>query len=399
MILITDNFSKSWTEEKIADQNFYIVYNLAKTQVPRTAYNINDVIYLYSLLLTEPGIVNIEYHESKNKLFQEIRVIWWNKQYYQEWANAHDEQYKKLINYFDQYKIEQNIEYERVTSDDAYVSEFLYTDYPKKNEIINWTLIDFYKDYVVKNIIPLGIYRGIYLGNGEFDDPKKQPGTLSGARFMKERSSNIVRNPENRNKNIKNFPCKALSYSIDHAVQVAMYDAPLVYKRFSKLIIDVENLASEYISECTQSAVNFGHSSLGSQILTHTHQLSNDKRLTFTIAVRLTFNDKPVTYKFWKPIEDNDPNLENYYGSSDLVAEYITTHQPIETYSQHRCSILVFNGSYTPHTVEFNNDIYMYFAYDNVVFRPGALEEIKQQSERSAFTDLEQEKHLYFFNF
>jgi hypothetical protein len=41
----------------------------------------------------------------------------------------------------------------------------------------------------------------------------------------------------------------------------------------------------------------------------------------------------------------------------------------------------------------------MYFAYDNVVFRSGALEEIKQQSERSAFTDLEQEKHLYFFNF
>jgi hypothetical protein len=93
------------------------------------------------------------------------------------------------------------------------------------------------------------------------------------------------------------------------------------------------------------------------------------------------------------------PNLENYYGSSDLVAEYITTHQPIETYSQYRSSILVFNGSYTPHTVEFNNDIYMYFAYDNVVFRPGALEKIKQQSERSAFTDLEEEKHLYFFNF
>jgi hypothetical protein len=399
MILITDNFSKSWSEKKIADQNFYIVYNLAKTQVPRTAYNINDVIYLYSLLLTEPGIVNIEYYESKNKLFQEIRVIWWNKQYYQEWADTHDEEYKKLINYFDQYKIEQNIEYERVTSDDAYVSEFSYIDYPKKNKVIDWTLIDFYKDYVVKNIIPLGIYRGIYLGNGEFDDPKKQPGTLSGARFMKERSSNIVRNPENRNKNIKNFPCKALSYSIDHAVQVAMYDAPLVYKRFNKLIIDVENLASEYISECTQSAVNFGHSSLGSQILTHTHQLSNDKRLTLTIAVRLTFNDKPVTYKFWKPIKDNDPNLENYYGSSDLVAEYITTHQPIETYSQHRSSILVFNGSYTPHTVEFNNDIYMYFAYDNVVFRPGALEKIRQQSERSAFTDLEEEKHLYFFNF
>jgi hypothetical protein len=44
MILITDNFSKSWPEEKIADQNFYIVYNLAKTQVPRAAYNIKDVI-------------------------------------------------------------------------------------------------------------------------------------------------------------------------------------------------------------------------------------------------------------------------------------------------------------------------------------------------------------------
>jgi hypothetical protein len=396
-MLITESFFKPWIEKK--DQSFYIVYNLAKTQTPRTAYNISDIIYLYALLLMEPGVVNIEYHESQDKLFQEIRVIWWNKDVYQQWADTHQEQYKNLINYFDQYKVEHNVEYERITSDEGYQSNFPYTDYPKKNKIIDWTLVDFYKDYVIKNIIPLGIYRGIYLGNGEFDDPKKQPGTLSGARFMKERSSNIIRNPENRNKNIKNFPCKALSYSIDHAVQVAMYDAALVYKRFSKLMIDVENLASEYISECTQSAVNFGHSSLGSQILTHTHQLSNDKRLTLTIAVRLTFNDKPVTYKFWKPIEDNDPNLENYYGSSDLVAEYITTHQPIETYSQYRSSILVFNGSYTPHTVEFNNDIYMYFAYDNVVFRPGALEKIKQQSERSAFTDLEEEKHLDFFNF
>jgi len=399
MILVTDDFSNSWPEEKITDQNFYIVYNLAKTQIPRAAYNINDVIYLYSLLLNEPGIVNIEYHESENKLFQEIRVIWWNKQYYQEWANTHDEQYKNLIDYFDQYKIEHNIEYQRITSDDAYISEFPYTKYLKKNKVIDWTLIDYYKDYVVKNIIPLGIFRGIYLGNGEFDDPKKQPGTLSASRLMKERSSNIVRNPENRNKNVKNFPCKALSYSIDHAVQVAMYDAPLVYKRFSKLIIDIENLASEYISECTHSAVNFGHRSLGSQIITHTHQLSNDKKLTLTIAVRLTFNDTPVTYKFWNPINDNDPDLDKYYGSSEIVAKYIEDKTPVEIQSQHRSSILVFNGSYTPHTVEFNNDIYIYFAYDNVVFKPGALEKIKQQSERSAFTDLEEEKRLYFFNF
>lgn len=398
-MLITDSFFSPWQEVKTTDQGFYIVYNLARTQVPRTAYNISDVIYLYSLLLMEPGVVNIEYYESEDKLFQEIRVIWWDKKSYQSWTNAHRDQYKNLTDYFDQYKIQHNIEYERITSEEGYVSNFPYIDYPKKNKIINWTLIDFYKDYVIKNIIPLGIYRGIYLGNGEFDDPNKQPGTLSGARLMKERSSDIVRNPENRNKNIKNFPCKALSYSFDHAVQVAMYDAPLVYKRFSKLAIDIENLAEEYILECTQSAVNFGHCSLGSQILTHTHQLSNDKRLTFTIAVRLTFNDNPVTYKFWSPIDDNDPNLDKYYGSSEIVAEYIEDKTPVEIQSQHRSSILVFNGSYTPHTVEFNKDIYVYFAYDNVVFKPGALEKIKQQSERSAFTDLEEEKHLYFFNF
>ena len=80
MILVTDDFSESWQKEKI-NQNFYIVYNLARTEVPRTAYNISDVIYLYSLLLKEPGIANIEYHESNDKLFQEIRVIWWNKKY------------------------------------------------------------------------------------------------------------------------------------------------------------------------------------------------------------------------------------------------------------------------------------------------------------------------------
>jgi hypothetical protein len=399
MILITDNFSKSWTEEKIADQNFYIVYNLAKTQVPRSAYNINDIIYLYSLLLMQPGIVNIEYHESQDKLFQEIRVIWWNKQYYQEWADAYIEEYQNLKDCFDKSKIENNIEYQRITSDEGYTSEFPYIEYPKKNELVSWTLIDFYKDYVIKNIIPLGVYRGVYLGNGNFDDPNKQPGTLSGARFMKERTSSIVRNPENRNKNIKNFPCKALSYTIDHAVQVAMYDAPIVYKRLSKLVTDVEKFAETYILECTQSAVNFGHSSLGTQILTHTHQQSTDKRLTLTIAVRLTFNDKPVIYKFWNPIDDLDPNLDKYYGSSDLVAEYIDNQTPIEIQSEYRSSVLVFNGSYTPHTVEFNNDIYMYFAYDNVVFKPDALEKIKQQSERSAFTDLEEEKHLYFFNF
>jgi hypothetical protein len=230
----------------------------------------------------------------------------------------------------------------------------------------------------------------------QLEEPKKQ---LEAARFMKERTSSIVRNTNSRNKNVKNFPCKAVSYSLEHAVQIAMYDAPFVYKKLSKLTEDVEFLVEDYISECTHSAINFGHKSLGPHIVTHTHQMSNDKRLTFTVAVRLTFNDKPVTYKFWEPIPDNDPNLSNYYGSYDLVAQYINSRDSIETYSKDRCSILVFNGSYTPHTVEFNDDIYIYFAYDNVIFKPGALEKIKQQSERSAFTDLEEEKHLYFFNF
>ena len=399
MILITDNFSKSWTEEKNVKQNFYIVYNLATSQVSGTIFDIKDVIYLYSLLLIEPGIVNIEYYQSTDKLSQEIRVIWWNKSEYQNWIKLHEEQYKKLKDCFDKSKIKNQIEYKRLTSDDNYVSEFPYTDYPKKNKIIDWTLIDYYKDYIIKNIIPLGIFRGIYQGSGDFDDPKKYPETLSGSRLMKERTSGILRNTSDKNNKVKNFPCKHLSYSFEHVIQVAMYDASSVYKRLGKLTEDVEFLAEQYIAECTHSAVIFGHSSLGPQILTHTHQLSNDKRLTFTIAVRLTFNDKPVTYKFWNPVDDHDPNLDKYYGSSNLVAEYIDNRIPIEIQSEHRSSILVFNGSYTPHTVEFNNDIYMYFAYDNVVFKPGALEKIRQQSERSAFTDLEEEKHLYFFNF
>jgi hypothetical protein len=393
-MLVTESFFKPWIKK--TNQDFYIVYNLSKTQVPRTAENIDDIIYLYSLLLMEPGIVNIEYHESEDKLFQEIRVIWWNKNAYQQWANTHKEQYQKLINYRNEHGVKNNIEYQRITSDDEYASKFLYTEYPKKNQVIDWTLIGYYKEYIINNIIPLGMFRGIYIGNGKFEEPKKQ---LEAARFMKERTSSIVRNTNSRNKNVKNFPCKAVSYSLEHAIQVAMYDASSVYKRLGKLTEDVEFLAEQYIAECTHSAVIFGHSSLGPQILTHTHQLSNDKRLTFTIAVRLTFNDKPVTYKFWNPVDDHDPNLDKYYGSSNLVAEYIDNRIPIEIQSEHRSSILVFNGSYTPHTVEFNNDIYMYFAYDNVVFKPGALEKIRQQSERSAFTDLEEEKHLYFFNF
>jgi hypothetical protein len=165
-----------------------------------------------------------------------------------------------------------------------------------------------------------------------------------------------------------------------------------------KLSTDAESMAEQYISDCDNAAVLIGHQSLGDEITLHTHRLNDLKKFTFTIAVRITFDDKPLLYKFYDPLDDQDPDLEKYYSSSALLEAKLEHSVPKTFSSNARASILVFNGSYTPHRVNYNKDLYLFFVYDNVTFRPGMLDKVKAQSQITLFTEYSEDLHLYFFD-
>jgi hypothetical protein len=374
----------------------YIVYNVVeRTTLEDVSQNLDNVTGLYLLLLKSNSVVNIEQHWSEDKLISELRVILWSEEEYQDWAKKHREDYDKLIENFNQYySSSKNTVFKRFTSTDGYVSNFPYTYYPPKNEIISWTLIDYHLDCFVENIIPTGKMID-YKGNGLWE--KSQDLTI--CRFLKERTSSIVRRPHNIFSNKGKIPTWLLMYSFDHALQTVMHSEPYVYYRFSKLTRDVEFFAEKFITDCDHSAVLVGHESLDDEFVVHTHRVTDENRLTLTIAVRITFNGSGLTYRFWDPISDDDPDLLNYYPSPALLKNNYTNHKsPHEFTIQARSSVLVFSGSHVPHSVTFDKDLYLFYVWDNVTFKPGVLDEIKKKSEHTFFEDQEEVKRLYFYN-
>jgi hypothetical protein len=159
----------------------------------------------------------------------------------------------------------------------------------------------------------------------------------------------------------------------------------------------VESFAEKYIINCDNAAVLVGHQSLGENINLHTHRLQQEKKFTFTVAIRLTFDDVPITYQAYDPLSDNDPNLLNYYADGNLLQTYIHNKVPKKFSSESRTSVLVFNGSYTPHSVDYNKDVYLFFVYDNVTFKPGMFETIQRSSQHKLFLEQEPAKRLYFW--
>lgn len=371
-----------------------MVYNVVKRTTLDNPHDATDIIDLYKLLLKSDVIVNIEQHWSADFLTSELRVIFWSEQEYLEWATENRKRYDEIVENFHRSHQTTGVEFLRYTSNDGYISQFPYTYYPPKNQIISWTLLPYHLDWFVKHIIPIGAMID-YKGNGEWD---KSP-DLTGSRFLKERSSGIVRRPHDLSTHKGKIPTWLLMYTFDHAMQTAMYDQPYLYRRFMKLTRDVENLAETFISDCDHAAVLIGHESLDNEFIVHTHRVTEQNRLTLTIAVRVTFNGSGLTYKFWDPIPDDDANLLGYYSSPALLQRsYTDSRTPHEFKITERSSILVFSGSHVPHSVTFDNDLYLFYVWDNVTFRPQQLDIIRQKSEYTFFLDQEDVKHLYFYN-
>jgi hypothetical protein len=177
-----------------------------------------------------------------------------------------------------------------------------------------------------------------------------------------------------------------------------MYTAPWLYRKLTQLTYDCEAIANNYIKDCDNAAVLVGHQQLGYELPVHAHRVSNELRYTFTIAVRLTFNDKGIRCKFYEPFSKDDDNLPYYYSHHNLLNEYVKNKKYEELIIQARTSILVFNAAFTPHSAQYDNDIYIFYVYDNVTFKENALEKIKEHSQTNFFRETAGSE-LYFFDY
>ena len=381
------------------NQKFYIVYNILTYSTNKeSAINSSvDLQGLVSLLINSSHVVTVENHVSEDLLKSELRVIFWSEESYKMWAEENQEKYFHFVNKFNESKKnDSGFIFERYTSKEDYISQFPYTDYPEKNDLIDWTLISYHKDFMIQNILPIGKIQD-YLGNGVFKFPENFKG--NGARFIKERTSDIVRRPVSSIATKENNFPKLLAYSFDQALMTCMYTAPWLYRKLSKLTSDVENLSSTFIKDCDNAAVLVGHDSLGKELTLHTHRLSEKIRYTFTIAVRLTFNDKGAKYKFFDPLNKNDPRLHQYYANTRYLYDLTKDKDPYSFNIISRTSILTFSASLIPHNVEYDTDLYLFYVYDNVTFKEGMLELIKEKSQITYFADHGEDSRLYFYDY
>jgi hypothetical protein len=372
----------------------YIVYNVVvKNHIDETPVHSNsEITELYTILLTAPEVVNVEQHYSVDGLQSELRVIFWNRQAYDRFAERTGSRYQAIAEQLNNnYKIDywlRPIKFYRFTSEENYQSLFPYKDYLPATPLINWTLIEYYKQWFIQHIIPLGAIQ-TYTGNGKF-----KPTSVTGCRFLHSRSSNIQRLPPSK-KAMEHY-IDFIAYHFDHVIEHAIITNPYIYYKFDKLCKDIERTAEKYISSCENAAVLIGHQSLGEKITLHTHRLSDTKKFTVTFAIRLTFDDAPMVYKFYKPIPDSDPRLGKYYVTTSYLNTYVKNLVPEEIVPASRASMFVFNAGHTPHEATYTNDVYAFFVYDNVTFIDGMLEEIKQQSQHHLFADQVEENQLYF---
>jgi hypothetical protein len=379
------------------DNKFYIVYNVLTYSKSKESNTNFGLVSLISLLINSSHVVTVENHISQDCLSSELRVIFWNEESYELWATENRKIYDEFVANFSQVKdSDSGFIFERYTSKDNYTSKFPYTNYPEKNNLIDWTLIAYHKEFMINNIIPIGKIQN-YLGEGKFSEPENFKG--EGARYIKERTSDIVRRPLS-SVAIKdnNFP-RLLAYSFDQAILTCMYTAPWLFRKLNKLTNDIEQLADTFIKDCDNAAVLIGHESLGDELTLHTHRLSDETRYTFTIAVRLTFNGQGAKYKFYDPLDKADPNLNQYYSNPAYLYNLNKDKDAYSFNIQHRISILTFSASLIPHTVEYDTDLYLFYVYDNVTFKEGMLDQIKQQSKVNWFNSHPEDSRLYFYSY
>lgn len=389
--LLKSSVNKYNPKKVYNNQERYTVYNVThKKELIEQTHSEQDVKDLYTLLLTAPEVLAVEEHQSFDQLRSELRVVFWNQNSYYDFSKRTSEQYQNMIDRLQKNYLDKSVDFYRYTSSDGYTSEFLETTYPDANVLIDWVFIPYFAYWFVINIVPLGKVQQ-YIGQGKF----KNVG-IDGARYFKKRTSDIVRLDPSQ-KSMKDFP-DLLTYDFEHALQFAIGKEPFIYHRLTKLSHQVEQMAQEYIYDCEHSAVLVGHNSLGKQINVHTHRFSDVKKYTITFIVRLTFFDKPVTYSFYDPISETDPLFSRYYTNPNLLNSYVENIEPCTIQTHARSSVLIFNAAYTPHSVTYSNDLYLYYVYDNVTLKEGVLEKIQIQAQKTFFDSKSPEDRLFFWD-
>ena len=377
----------------------FVVYNVLtkkNSDVQKIQEDFRTKQNLDSLYELKDELVNVETFSNPCADKIEIRFTFQSKEGHFSWINRNQIRYDMSVELLKQHWEENQVTWERYTSDDFYISEFQGQTSQSVKTLIDWKLSPVEKKAFIQHILPMGKH-SVYKGNGHFEKTVD----VHGARFLKERHGNIRRfgnSPKAWNKS--NFPSDLITYHFDHCIDVLQYHLSDMYLRLKKLCYDVEAVAEQYIASCNYAAVIAGHKDLGESFALHSHRLDDYDRYTFTIVVRLTTDDNPAVFQAYQPYASDDPMLPFYYihtvTSPETLSNYTKQFTPINIPLITNTSILTFNASYTPHTVIWSDDVYLFFVYDHVSFKQGVLDQMKQRCEHTYFKESGNEKCLMY---
>ena len=371
-----------------------------------TVYNVMmkpecDVVSLYqkipltslsAKIIEGEEILAIEHLSSPNSEKLEIRLTFKDKATHVAWVERNQPAYDNHVNMLHNFFSKNGITYERYTTDDFYISEFQGKSFLDIQNLLPWQLEPFDKQLIIDHLLPLGFFR-IYQGFGNWEI-----NNYGGARFLKEQQSGLRRignSPAAYKDN--NYPWWLMAYSIDHAVDIFIGHKHDLFCKLKKLCYDVDELAEKYFTSCNYAAAIVGHKSLGDTFTRHSHRLHDQNKPTVTMCVRLTdYDEKDAVLQIWPPFEDDDPNLPMYYISPEKILETTQFVEPTNISLDTKISLFVFNASFSCHNVIWNDDIYMFFIFDHVVFRQGVREEIEKYSCISKHAERGRDKQLMF---
>jgi hypothetical protein len=374
----------------------FTVHNILSVKIG----NINDYVQnspaenMKSLIENYPNKIIVERFFSSDEKKCEIRFTFRDKDDHLNFIQFDKERYDHTVDQCTKFWQGNGVIFERYTSDDCYISEFQGRCHLTTANLIDWQLSEKQVKIFSEDVLFLG-NRKDYNGNGQWDP---EAALLDGARYLKERHSNVRRfgSSEASYKN-KNYPSKLIAYYFDHAIDCIMYKNPDMYKKLKKLCYDVEELAENYISSCDYAAVIAGHNSLGKQFVVHSHRLNDDDRKTFTIVVKLSDLD-PVSAKLltWRPYDRSDPDLPFYYVQYPRMQKFCEEYRPDCIDLNSNLATLIFNATMCPHSVRWSNDLYLFFVYDHVVFNKGVEDKIKSDFDIRLYENFDESDVLYF---
>lgn len=374
----------------------FTVYNILSTKNKSINEFIQNspAIGMRTLIQNHPNKIEIETFFSDDEKKCEIRFTFINKEDHLNFINSNKEIYDNIVNECQIFWSNNSVKFERYTSDDFYISEFQGKCFLNFQNLIDWSLTETQVNIFAEDVLFLG-NRKDYNGNGQWDSDAP---LLDGARYLKERHSNIRRfGSSEASYKHKNYPSKLMAYHFDHAIDCIMYKNPDMYRKLKKLCYDVEELVEKYISSCDYAAVIAGHDSLGKQFVVHSHRLNDDDRKTFTVVVKLSDLDlSPAKLLTWRPYDRTDPELPHYYVQYQRMQNFCKKHSPDIINLESKISTLIFNATMSPHSVIWTKDPYLFFVYDHVVFKPGIEQEIKQNYDTCFYQEFDDSDVLYF---